>query len=261
MDTYAIISLGGKQYRVREGETLLVDRLKHGAGKSFQPTVLLVGGNGDTDLSPSATVTASVVADVKGDKIRIGKYRPKNGYKKHTGFRASLSEIRIDSIGRQEDRSRGRSGRGRSREGNALGLRGVDRRADQGAVERLEPPDARGRAGVRAGPREAQGRARRARVGPGREGERLMAHKKGLGSSRNGRDSNAKRLGVKIFGGQQVKPGMIIVRQRGTRFRPGPGTDLGRDDTIFAVREGVVEFRTSGEKRFISVAETEPAQS
>jgi large subunit ribosomal protein L27 len=83
-----------------------------------------------------------------------------------------------------------------------------------------------------------------------------MAHKKGLGSSRNGRDSNAKRLGVKIFAGQQVKPGMIIVRQRGTRFRPGPGTDLGRDDTIFAVREGVVEFRTSGEKRFISVAET-----
>ena len=82
-----------------------------------------------------------------------------------------------------------------------------------------------------------------------------MAHKKGLGSSRNGRDSNAKRLGVKIFAGQQVQPGNIIVRQRGTRFRPGPGTDIGRDDTIFAVREGVVEFRTSGEKRFISVAD------
>jgi large subunit ribosomal protein L27 len=53
-----------------------------------------------------------------------------------------------------------------------------------------------------------------------------------------------------------VQPGNIIVRQRGTRFRPGPGTDIGRDDTIFAVREGVVEFRTSGDKRFISVAET-----
>ena len=76
------------------------------------------------------------------------------------------------------------------------------------------------------------------------EGERLMAHKKGLGSSRNGRDSNAKRLGVKIFAGQKVKAGMIIVRQRGTRFRPGPGTGIGRDDTIFAVREGTVEFRT-----------------
>ncbi|HVM68981.1 MAG TPA: 50S ribosomal protein L27 [Gaiellaceae bacterium] len=81
-----------------------------------------------------------------------------------------------------------------------------------------------------------------------------MAHKKGLGSSRNGRDSESKRLGVKIFGGQTVKPGMIIVRQRGTKFRPGPGTQIGRDDTIFAVREGVVEFRRSGEKRFISVA-------
>ena len=82
-----------------------------------------------------------------------------------------------------------------------------------------------------------------------------MAHKKGLGSSRNGRDSNAQRLGVKIFAGQKVKAGMIIVRQRGTRFRPGPGTGLGRDDTIFAVREGTVEFSRSGEKRFISVAE------
>jgi large subunit ribosomal protein L27 len=80
-----------------------------------------------------------------------------------------------------------------------------------------------------------------------------MAHKKGLGSSRNGRDSNAKRLGVKIFAGQQVKAGSIIVRQRGTRFRPGPGTEIGRDDTIFAVREGVVEFRRSGDKRSIAV--------
>ena len=83
-----------------------------------------------------------------------------------------------------------------------------------------------------------------------------MAHKKGLGSSKNGRDSNPKYLGVKIFAGQDVKPGQIIVRQRGTRFRPGPGTQIGRDDTIFALREGVVEFSRSGEKRFVSVAET-----
>ena len=82
-----------------------------------------------------------------------------------------------------------------------------------------------------------------------------MAHKKGLGSSRNGRDSQSKRLGVKIFAGQPVKTGMIIVRQRGTKFRPGPGVGLGRDDTIFAMREGVVEFRRSGERRFVSVSE------
>ena len=81
-----------------------------------------------------------------------------------------------------------------------------------------------------------------------------MAHKKGLGSSRNGRDSNPKMLGVKIFAGQDVKAGMIIVRQRGTKFRPGPGAKLGRDDTIFALRDGTVEFRRSGEKRYISVA-------
>jgi large subunit ribosomal protein L27 len=81
-----------------------------------------------------------------------------------------------------------------------------------------------------------------------------MAHKKGLGSSRNGRDSEAKRLGVKVFAGQDVKAGAIIVRQRGTRFRPGQGTQIGRDDTIFAVRDGKVEFRASGERRFVSVS-------
>ena len=80
-----------------------------------------------------------------------------------------------------------------------------------------------------------------------------MAHKKGLGSSKNGRDSQSKRLGVKIFAGQEVKAGMIIVRQRGTRFHPGPGTGLGRDDTIFAMREGTVDFHRSGTRRTISV--------
>jgi large subunit ribosomal protein L27 len=80
-----------------------------------------------------------------------------------------------------------------------------------------------------------------------------MAHKKGLGSSRNGRDSNPKMLGVKIFSGQDVKAGMILVRQRGTKFRPGDGTSIGRDDTIFATRNGTVAFRSRGEKRFIEV--------
>jgi large subunit ribosomal protein L27 len=82
-----------------------------------------------------------------------------------------------------------------------------------------------------------------------------MAHKKGLGSSKNGRDSNPKYLGVKMFAGQTVQPGNIIVRQRGTKFRPGPGTEIGRDDTIFAIRPGTIAFRTSGERRFVSVVE------
>jgi large subunit ribosomal protein L27 len=82
-----------------------------------------------------------------------------------------------------------------------------------------------------------------------------MAHKKGMGSSKNGRDSNPQFLGVKIFAGQVVRSGQIIVRQRGTRFRPGPGTSIGKDDSIFAVRDGVAEFRRSGEKRTIAVVD------
>jgi large subunit ribosomal protein L27 len=84
-----------------------------------------------------------------------------------------------------------------------------------------------------------------------------MAHKKGLGSSRNGRDSNPKMLGVKVFSGQQVKAGMIILRQRGTKFRPGDGTGIGRDDTIFAKRPGTVAFRQSGERRFVEVSDSQ----
>ena len=98
--TYAIISLGGKQYRVREGERLLVDRLKTDEGKTFQPDILFLGGDGDGELSPTgAAVTAKVVGHVLGDKVRIGKYRPKSGYKRHNGFRARLSQIEIQSIG------------------------------------------------------------------------------------------------------------------------------------------------------------------
>jgi len=84
-----------------------------------------------------------------------------------------------------------------------------------------------------------------------------MAHKKGLGSSRNGRDSNPKMLGVKVFAGQQVGGGEIIVRQRGTRFRPGEGVGIGRDHTIFATRPGVVEFNTGRKGRVVSVTESE----
>ena len=97
--TYAIISLGGKQYRVREGERLLVDRLKADEGKTFHPDVLFLGGDGEGTLSPKTQVTAKVVGHVLGDKVRIGKRRPKTGYRRQTGFRARLSQIEIESIG------------------------------------------------------------------------------------------------------------------------------------------------------------------
>ncbi len=81
-----------------------------------------------------------------------------------------------------------------------------------------------------------------------------MAHKKGLGSSRNGRDSNAQRLGVKVFAGQTVTGGEIIVRQRGTRFKPGEGVGIGKDDTIYARSAGTVVFSTGRRGRVVSVA-------
>jgi len=98
--TYAIIKVAGKQYRVREGERLLVDRLHEDDGATFAPTVLLVGGDGAPELEPAeGVVTAKVVAATKGPKIRIGKYKKRTGYKRHTGFRASLTQIEIESIG------------------------------------------------------------------------------------------------------------------------------------------------------------------
>jgi large subunit ribosomal protein L21 len=96
---YAIISLQGKQYRVEEGQRLLVDHLAHAAGKSFHPTVLFVGGDGTAEFSPKAAeVTARVVQDVLGDKIRIGKYKAKTGYRRHTGHRSKLTEIEITGV-------------------------------------------------------------------------------------------------------------------------------------------------------------------
>jgi large subunit ribosomal protein L21 len=106
MSSYAIISLGGKQYRVKEGERLLVDRLRVDEGSTLEPRVLLVGGDGAPDLTPSATVTARVVGHELGKKIRIGKYRRRTGYKKHTGHRSKLTRIEIESIGAATQRAK-----------------------------------------------------------------------------------------------------------------------------------------------------------
>ena len=87
-----------------------------------------------------------------------------------------------------------------------------------------------------------------------------MAHKKGAGSTRNGRDSNSKRLGVKKYGGEVVIPGNIIVRQRGTKIRPGNNVGLGNDYTIFAVAEGTVQFEMRQGRKYVSVVPVEAAE-
>ena len=98
--TYAIISLGGKQYRVQEGQRLVVDRLAHDDGKTFHPDVLFVGGDGKAEFAPRGTqVTAKVLGGTLGEKIRIGKYKRRTGYRRHTGHRAKLTQIEITAIG------------------------------------------------------------------------------------------------------------------------------------------------------------------
>ena len=110
--SYAIISVGGKQYRVQEGQRLLVDRLREDEGATFEPRILMLGGDGEPDFAPDgATVTARVVGHVLGEKVRIGKYKPKSGYRRHTGHRSKLSQIQIESIGSAGERSRRRAER------------------------------------------------------------------------------------------------------------------------------------------------------
>jgi len=104
--TYAIVKLGGKQYRVQEGEYLLVDRLAVDENKPFHPELLFVGGDGQAELSPKGfQVTAKVLGHEKGKKIVIGKYKKRTGYKRHNGFRASLSRVQIESIGKKATRA------------------------------------------------------------------------------------------------------------------------------------------------------------
>ena len=81
-----------------------------------------------------------------------------------------------------------------------------------------------------------------------------MAHKKGSGSTKNGRDSNSQRLGVKVYGNQPVKAGGIVVRQRGLTFKPGKDIGVGKDYTLYAIKEGLVQFETNGKKKFVHVS-------
>jgi large subunit ribosomal protein L21 len=100
--SYAIISLGGKQYRVREGERLLVDRLPHDEGKTFHPDLVMLGGDGEPKLGDAlkgAQVTAKVAAHVLGKKVIVGKHRRRTGYRRRNGHRSRLSQIEIQSIG------------------------------------------------------------------------------------------------------------------------------------------------------------------
>lgn len=106
--SYAVISIGNKQYRVREGQRLLVDRVPHDEGKTFHPDLVMLGGDGDAKLGADLKgqqVTVKVAEHVKGKKIVVGKHKRRTGYKRRNGFRASLTRIEVQSIGATRTRS------------------------------------------------------------------------------------------------------------------------------------------------------------
>jgi large subunit ribosomal protein L21 len=108
MESYAVITVGGKQYRVREGQRLLVDRLRVDEGKTFHPDLIMLGGDGDPKLGDGLKgqqVTAKVSAHVLGQKVVVGKHRRRTGYRRRNGFRARLTQIEIQTIGKKATRS------------------------------------------------------------------------------------------------------------------------------------------------------------
>jgi large subunit ribosomal protein L21 len=105
--SYAVISIGNKQYRVREGQRLLVDRVPHAEGKTFHPDLVMLGGDGDAKLGADLKgkqVTVKVAEHVRGKKVIVGKHKRRTGYKRRNGFRASLTRIEVQSIGATRSR-------------------------------------------------------------------------------------------------------------------------------------------------------------
>ncbi len=291
---YAVIESGGKQYRVELGTELAVDRLDAQPGQTIEFARVLLIADGDEAAIGRPTVdggrvTADVVRQDRGEKIVVFKYRPKARSRVKQGHRADLTILRVADIelGRKSARKLAADAR---TERERLASAAADAAAKQAASDKaLAAKLAKDRRRRRCSDddREAQDRGQAQDDGQSRtqgagqaqdddqphtgataggqaaargqeEGRVLaMAHKKAGSSSKNGRDSKGQRLGVKAGDGQLVSSGSIIVRQRGMTFASGDGTGLGRDYTVFAVRDGRVRFehQTRNKKRIRVVAE------
>ncbi len=171
------------------------------------------------------------------------KFKPKRGYKRRTGHRQELTRIEVTDI------SMGAAGQAKA--AAKATAKPAAAKAETSKPEATKPTTAKAAAAKPGADTHANTCRRRRRRQRSRRTP--MAHKKGLGSSRNGRDSNAQRLGVKTFAGQTVTGGEIIVRQRGTRFKPGTGVGIGKDDTLYARAAGTVQFTTGRRGRVVNV--------
>ena len=219
---YAIVKTGGKQYRVERGQTLLVERLAVDEGGNVALEPILYRSEEavfDSAGLKKVKVTAKVLSHERGEKLRVVQVQAQARLQAPHGHRQELTRIEVTDI--------------------SMGAA-----AKAGSAKAAAKPEADAKPAAKP--------SKPAKAAAEKEKQR-MAHKKGLGSSRNGRESNAQRLGVKTFAGETVSGGEIIVRQRGTKFKPGEGVGIGKDDTLYARAAGTVQFSTSRRGRVVSV--------
>ena len=223
---YAIVKTGGKQYRVERGQRLLVERLpvEEGADVALEP-ILYRSEEAifDKDGLANVKVTAKVLAHVRGEKLRVFKFKPKRGYKRRTGHRQELTQIEVTEI-------------------SAAG----GKAAAKAAAPR-KPRDARGRR------RGAESRETACET-PGDQGDdgRWLI-RRGSARAATAATPTPSASASRRSPARRVTGGEIIVRQRGTRFKPGAGVGIGKDDTLYARAAGTVQFKTGRAGRVVSV--------
>ena len=215
---YAIVEIAGHQFKVEKDQQVFVNRLDAEEGKKVKfDRVLLIDNKGDVTVGAPAISGAEVSAQV--ERHLKGDKVLIFKKKRRKGYQ-KLNGFRASLT--------------------EIKITGI--KAGGAKKATAEKPAAKAPA------------AEEASCGQNKENRRIMAHKKGVGSSKNGRESESKRLGVKIFGGQGCIAGNIIVRQRGTQHHPGENVGMGKDHTLFALTDGVVEFRKKANNRsFVSV--------
>ena len=266
---FAVIRTGGKQYRVAPNDIIKIERVAGEPGDIIElGEVLLLGGDSPKTGSPliaGALVAAEVMEQTRGDKIVVFKKKRRKNYRRKKGHRQDLTLLRITEIltdGKKPSQTK--VARPEPKKVEAKKAEAERPRRNR----RRSPPRRRRRPRRRPRPPRSLRRRRSGQETCGQDGSQearreareeevrtdTMAHKKAGGSSRNGRNSAGRRLGVKKSGGQRVIPGNIIIRQRGTKWHPGDGVGMGVDHTLFAVREGEVEFATKRKGRvYVSV--------
>jgi ribosomal protein L27/ribosomal protein L21 len=238
---YAVFRSGGKQYRAAQGVKF--------------DEVLLVGEGSDikvgTPLLSGSTVSGKVVRQGKSKKVPVVKFKRRQNYLRQGTHRQFFTEVEITGI------TGGAAKKAAPKTEEAADKPAAKKKAAEKSPSGDKP--AAKKAATKKSPSGDKPAAKKKAAKKPDERHRYstVAHKKAGGSSKNGRDSESKRLGVKIYGGQQVVAGNIIVRQRGTRFHPGANVGCGRDHTLFAKKDGHVKFEKKGPKmrQFVSVVD------